>query len=185
MTKSSNVLSKLQSRLHEQRAEGLAKMAGGQSALQGYVDNMIVPASLDAYIKPVGKLTGQDIVNFRNNYRPLSQRNRSADPISYDSRNDVVADCKHPRRLLLSAECQIGKTGAYLALLQHLQSVLQPQVLVALPDFDAPIQPTDDEPDIPDEDHHSGVTIDWDRQVSACHVLCLVLQALALAHPSS
>lgn len=175
VTKSSNVLSKLQSRLNEQRAEALANMAGGQPALQGYLDNMIVPASLDAYIKPIGRLTGQDVVNFRNKYRPLAQRNRSNDPVSYDSRNDGVADCKHPRRLLLSAECQIGKTGAYLALLQELQNILQPQVLVALPDFDAPIQPTDDEPDVPDEGHFSSVTVDWDRQVSACHVLRLIL----------
>lgn len=165
MTKSSPVLSKLQSRLDEQRAQHLAGQQGSQ--LQGFLDNMIVPASLDAYIRPIGKLTGESIVDFRHKYRPLACRNRATDAVSYDSRNDGVADCTHRRRLLLSAECQIGKTGAYLALLQSLQQILQPQLAVALPDFDHPIQPTSDEPDVPDEER-SEVTVDWDRRVSTC-----------------
>ena len=168
MTKSNTLLSKLQSRLEDQRGERLAGQQGSQSPLQGFLDNMIVPAILDAYIKPIGKLTGEDIVDFRHKYRPLACRNRATDAVSYDSRNDGVADCKHPRRLLLSAECQIGKTGAYLALLQSLQQILQPQLAVALPDFDHPIQPTSDEPDVPDDEERSQVTVDWDRQVSTC-----------------
>jgi hypothetical protein len=164
VTKSSNVLSKLQSRLYEQRAERLANPEGSPSVLQGYADNMIVPTSLDAYVKPIAKLVGRDVVDFRNKYRPLLPRNRSSDAVSYDARNDGLGH-KHPRRLLLSAECQIGKTGAYLALLQDLQSILQPQMAVALPDFDAPIQPADDEPDVPDDEERCSVTVEWDRQV--------------------
>ncbi|KAL0049952.1 hypothetical protein WJX82_001553 [Trebouxia sp. C0006] len=126
VTKSSNVLSKLQSRLYEQRAERLANPEGSPSVLQGYADNMIVPTSLDAYVKPIAKLVGRDVVDFRN-------------------------------------KVPIGKTGAYLALLQDLQSILQPEMAVALPDFDAPIQPADDEPDVPDDEERCSVTVEWDR----------------------
>lgn len=173
VVKSSNTLSKLQSRLCEQRAESLANPAKAQPALQGFLDNMIVPTSVDAYIKPLGKLTGQDVINFRNKYRPLADRKRSTDAVSYDSRNDGDANSKHFRRLLLSAECQIGKTGAYLALLQDLRNILQPQVLVALPNFDATVQPTEDEPDVPGDGEQSDVIVDWDRQVSTCKCCAL------------
>ena len=171
--KSSNVLSNLQARLHEQRV--LRIRLHEPDSLPGCLDKMIVPTSLDAYIKPVRRgLTGKDVIDFRNKYRPLQDRNRAKDPVSYDSRNREEQS-KHSRRMLLSAECQIGKTGAYLALLQRLQQTLQPAVAVALPDFDkvVPPGPTDDS-DVPDELEVSEVVVDVNRSVAApCSVQCI------------
>ena len=190
--KSSHVLAKLQARLYEQRV--LSIRLGEPDSLPGFLDKMIVPTSLDAYITPVRRgLTGKDVIDFRNKYRPLQDRNRAKDPVSYDSRNREEQS-KHSRRLLLSAECQIGKTGAYLALLQHLQQTLQPMVAVALPDFDAVIPPSPaDDSDIPDELGDSEVVVDGNRSLTApcfiqrinhmiCTCFCKMAKVFALCH---
>lgn len=44
---------------------------------------------------------------------------------NYDFSNPV--NCVHPRRFVLSAECQIGKTGTYLSLISQLKDAFDPQ----------------------------------------------------------
>ena len=168
--KSSNLLSKLQTKIWEQRAVRLAAEPNSlpaSSSLQGYLDNMIVPTSLDQYLSPDGRLTGKDIVDFRHKYKPKQSRNQDKETVSYDARDHQV----HSRRLLLSAECQIGKTGVYLALMQDLKAILspspqlvQPDVVVALPDFES-VQPGSaaDASDLPEEDERGQVTVDYKR----------------------
>ena len=164
--KSSRQLRNLQTKLWDQRATRLAASPGGQLAaagLQGILDHMIVPASLDSYLSPDPKLTGAEIVDFRHKYRPKQSRNRNKETVGYDARPHG----HHPRRLLLSAECQIGKTGVYLALLKDLKTILKPDTAVpdidvALPDFDS-LQPasTADESDVPNQDEVGSVVVDY------------------------
>lgn len=152
--------------MNQQRASRLAQHA--DSGLHGFLDNMIVPTSLDAYLKPVGgkqKLAGKGVVDFRKNYTPKQSRNRDRETVSYDALDHVV----HPRRLLLSAECQIGKTGAYLALLKDLMTSLPsqlPEVTVVLPDVNSMPPPgPDDDSDVPQGSEAEELVVDYDRSV--------------------
>ena len=95
-----------------------------QQQLPGVLNNMISPGKLDTYIKPVQRPTpvGAAIIDFRHSYIANKVGGNAYESASYDGRGSVS---QHERRLLLSAECQIGKTGAYLALLLELQKVLR------------------------------------------------------------
>ena len=153
--KSSNLLTKLQKRLGDRH--------GNQDVpLEGYLDNMIAPKSLDSYLTAVGKPKGKLIVDFRKSYIPKETRYRDKETVSYDSRQHV----DHPRRLLLSAECQIGKTGVYLALLQDLQYMLRPHatVAVALPEFDSEVPlPGSEEEHTPRQEELPDVRVNYEK----------------------
>lgn len=96
---------------------------------------MINPGMLDSYIRPDPRIrpkpAGADVLDFRHRYVANKGGGGANDSASYDARNGPPR--LHERRLLLSAECQIGKTGAYLALLLKLKQLLKPQVAVLLP----------------------------------------------------
>lgn len=157
MIKSSPLLSNLQSKVWEQQ---IAQQP--DDALHSYLDNMIVPTLLDAYVSPFRKLTGREVVDFRNNYRAKQPRNREKETVSYDTRPHDT----HDRRILLAAECQIGKTGVYLALLQDLKQTLSSEaevtVDIALPDLHTmPPPSTADVCDMPEDD--DTVTVDYSK----------------------
>lgn len=109
--------------LQRQRGDKI-RGVGAQRQLPGILNNMINPGKLDTYIKPMRRRApvGAAIIDFRRSYVANQVGGGANEPASYDGRG---ANSQHPRRLLLSAECQIGKTGAYLALLLELQKVLK------------------------------------------------------------
>ena len=113
-----------------QHGATMAPDATPQKHLPGVLNNMIMPSLLDTYIKPVRRLEPSNaaIIDFRRSYDANKSSNRAKEAVSYDGRPHVEL---HKRRLLLSAECQIGKTGAYLALLLELQRVLAPAAMAA------------------------------------------------------
>lgn len=118
-----------------QRGHSLAPQQPASKQLHGVLNNMINPGMLDSYIRPDPRIrpkpAGADVLDFRRCYVANKGGGGANDSASYDARNSPPR--LHERRLLLSAECQIGKTGAYLALLLKLKQLLKPQVAVLLP----------------------------------------------------
>ena len=117
--------------LDVQRAESIAGVSA-QQQLPGVLNNMIIPGALDAYIKPAQRRrsgpVGAAVIDFRRSY--IANKGGSTnETASYDGSGQHKL---HERRLLLSAECQIGKTGAYLALLLELQQTLRPSAKPAV-----------------------------------------------------
>ena len=64
-------------------------------------------------------------------------------PIS-DFKSCALIDHPHARRLLLSAECQIGKTGTYISLLDQLRRKILVESLPKLPEISEPAAGTGD-----------------------------------------
>lgn len=119
--------------LQRQRGDKI-RGVGAQKQLLGVLNNMINPGKLDTYIKPRQRPTpvGAAIIDFRRSYVANKVGGGANESASYDGRGSVS---QHARRLLLSAECQIGKTGAYLALLLELQKVLKAATQPAVSDI--------------------------------------------------
>eukprot|EP00854_Cymbomonas_tetramitiformis_P002143 gene2143-2845_t len=102
-----------------------AAKAPANSPMSEILPNYARPSQLDRYLSPNKGLTHDAIFNFRENYTASTGSKSERAPGSlrhYDADNTE----KDSRRLLLQAECQIGKTGAYIALLARLQELLQP-----------------------------------------------------------
>lgn len=111
-----------------ERAYDLSKKQSGE-----VLQCMKLKAGLDKFMKikadPVSKkklgskqfaLDAQPYHDYREHWAPSTTNRKNAkDRGSYDEKNDPPV--LHDRRLLLFAECQIGKTGAYTCLLHLLR----------------------------------------------------------------
>ena len=93
---------------------------------------MLVPGKCDRFTQRKSGSTGP-VVDFRESYAPRMKAPKAgasdssmgeADALSYLGQAEKPHSTSN--LLLLHAECQIGKTGAYLAFIQELTAALQP-----------------------------------------------------------
>ena len=81
-------------------------------------------SGLDSYMKIAGKKrrSTRDLHNYREEYlaQNVGHRNLSFDSLQGSPSSAELERHRHRNRLLLFAECQIGKTGAYCAVLRQL-----------------------------------------------------------------
>ena len=76
---------------------------------------------LDPYMNPIKQLKAKELHTYHENYTPVVSSTKA----HYDASADKKPPAKHKRRMLLFAECQIGKTAAYLHYLTRLREVIR------------------------------------------------------------
>ncbi|DBA71017.1 TPA: hypothetical protein ACH3X2_011447 [Trebouxia sp. C0005] len=92
--------------------------AGSDMYAEEVVDNFANAGSMDKFmrkIRPSAALKGAQLKDVRRHFKPTD--------LSYDN---VAVHQVHEQRLLLKAEPQVGKTGAYIATLIKLNQILRP-----------------------------------------------------------